>query len=110
MADGYLYEFAGRAINLYPETPAAGEAIAVEFHEVTDELVTKSTASWIRSSSRASESLTPEERKIMDRYLHLKHWMPELPEVETIDGIWKRNSGRPAGFDGRSGSAPARGS
>jgi rhomboid family protein len=45
----------------------------VELHEVTDELVTKVDRILDKVLKEGPESLTPEEKKIMDRYARMKH-------------------------------------
>src|SRR6185295_15924440 len=85
MLTGYLYLRFGWQMGLYMSSPAGAiksfihkrrppaKRSAVEFHEVTDELVHEVDRILDKILKQGVESLTPEERKIMDRYSHLKH-------------------------------------
>lgn len=85
MLSGYLYLRFGWQAKLYLPSPwrtvksflkkrsRPARRSSMDFHEVTDELVREVDNILDKILKQGVGSLTPEERKIMDRYSHLKH-------------------------------------
>ena len=77
MLTGFLYlRFSGRAsiqLNSWFRSWKVKPRAPVELHEVTDELVTRVDHILDKVLKEGVDSLTPEEKRIMDRYARTKH-------------------------------------